>query len=283
MKRDKHPTDKSDGSNGTDCDSDLQELAGLPLADAVNVLHRKELAANFAMYSDVLKRDMQYKNESKESIIYNALDLWLKYEAFTKNVVIVSNPPYDIRQVGSEKTEDLSFRNSVLTYSIQKGISPLVKALELGLLSAEGQKEPVRSLTQVREPVPYGALEDRLWNLVSEKSRLEVLGKGGKVEVAFRRTHLARSLRPSQPPRAVPALIRAGCPDSEVKAAQQIEEVKQFMTREWDLQTTGSQKVAKQFSERHPEYALSQERLREIADECRGSPLPRGRPLGRKK
>ena len=288
MIRDEHSADEACAADAGNRALELQALAGLAFAEAVDVLLQRRVAAKFAEYAEASKH--LHTAMVKPAFIKFLMKSWSQYDALHERVLDVSGTNYEDcfskpsrAQMMIGSPVPLYFWDWVAGHFVRKSMLLLVQALEDGLLCAEGQREPVLSASQAREAVPYVIFDEHRWRLHREKSRLEVLGKGGEVEAVFRRAHLTLPLREDGQPWVTPVPSRGDSSGAEAIKAQQIENAMQAMRRGWDLQTTGSQKLAREFSDRHPEYRLPLKTLREMANECRGGPLPRGRPLGRKK
>ena len=288
MIREEHSAGEAPAVDVDDHALELRTLAGLTFAEAVNVLLQRRVATKFAEYAEASK-DL-YTGMAKSAFTSFLMKSWSQYDALRGHVLDASGTNYEDcfskpsrAQMMTGGLVPLHFWDWVAGHFVRKSMLLLVQALEDGLLCAEGQREPVLSASQAPEAVPYVIFDEHRWRLHREKSRLEVLGKGGQAEAIFRRAHLTLPPGEDGQPWATPAPSRRDSPGTNVTDEEQIENAMQAMKQGWDLQTTGSQRVAKEFSDRHPGYRLPLKTLREMANECRGGPLPRGRPPGRKK
>ena len=288
MIRDEHSAGEAPAVDADDRALELRALAGLAFTEAVDVLLQRRVAAKFAEYVEASKH--LHAAMAKPAFTKFLMRSWSEYDALHERVLDVSGTNYEDcfskpsrAQMMTGSLLPLYFWDWVAGHFVRKSMLLLVEALEDGLLCAEGQREPVLSASQAREAVPYVIFDEHRWRLHREKSRLEVLSKGGEVEAVFRRAHLILPPKEDEQAWAMPVPSRRDSPEAEATKAQQVKNAMQAMRRGWDLQTMGSQKLAREFSHRHPEYRLPLKTLREMANECRGGPLPRGRPVGRKK
>jgi hypothetical protein len=148
-----------------------------------------------------------------------------------------------------------------------------VEALESGVVTVTGQREPVEVINKPLEEVPWRILDARCWRLHREKSRFEVLSAPGIELVTLRRAFLA-----------LPGESRSGShSDTAVHGvrtkAEKIKAASKLMDR-YNLNTMGSSRIAREL---HEISELSLKELEKVATTKRGFALGVGRPPGSKK
>jgi hypothetical protein len=265
---------------------DYKDFAGLMLENAVQILLSKNSEIYMEEYNKFWTLATKKKGISYKYLAAITLDHWYVYNAYEDQgnchlSLNGDNISYfrDEYELIDWCVHNINYWTYAACGLLSRVLRPLSDLLEQGLLTAEGQKEPVISLRQPYEPIPYHIFDNRCWRLMSEKSCLEVLSKRGEVEAVFKRVRLTLPSDLVQP-KLVYSSRKDSFRDQAIKALT-VEDAKQLLIQNWNLQSIGSQRVAREFTDRYPDCGLSLRAVRRMADECRGGSNPRGRPIGR--
>jgi hypothetical protein len=177
-----------------------REFAGQFVACIINELYKRALKAPAENYVATrnpwwaydyrgIKKDPDMFDKALSSNFWHSVDGKIGIVGVSGNADPVkrylTRPSDMAREVGVDFNRDCSEVVAMRREALERAVDLFALDAAAGIFTISGLREPVMSVAQIPEEVPFYAIKTMAWNIRRRQSRFAVLGDGGSESITY--------------------------------------------------------------------------------------------------